>query len=67
MARAHVGKEVRWLRMGAGVLCMVCGLILLKKALPGSLVTISGCITFLTGLVRWSPLRAMTARTIRSS
>lgn len=30
MARANVGKGERWVRMCAGVLCMVCGLVLLK-------------------------------------
>lgn len=65
MARVNVGKGERWWRMCAGVLCMGCGLVFLKGTLPGHLVAISGCFTFLTGLVRWSPLWAMTARTVQ--
>ena len=65
MARANVGKGDRWSQMYAGLLCLVCGLVFLKGTLPGALVGISGCITFLTGLVRWSPLWAMTAQTVQ--
>ena len=65
MARVNVGKGERWLRMCAGVLCMVCGLFFLKGTLPGYLLAISGGLTFLTVLVRWSPLRAMTARMVQ--
>ena len=54
--KSDVGKGERRLRMGADVLCMVCGLVFLKRTQPGYLVAISGCIPFLTGLVRWSPL-----------
>ncbi len=65
MIRANVGEGERWLRLCAGIFCMVCGLVFLKGTLPGYLVAISGCITFFTGLVRWSPVRAVTARTVQ--
>ncbi len=64
--RTNVGKGERWLRMCAGLLCMVCGLVFLKGTLPGYLITISGCITFLTGAVRWSPLWAIPGRALQS-
>ena len=63
--RVNVGKEERWLRMCAGLLCMACGFVFLKETLPGYLIAISGCVTYFTGVVRWSTLWAMTGRTIQ--
>ena len=63
--KSERGTRERWLRMCVGVLCMVCSLFFLNGTLPGYLVAISGCITFLTCLVQWSPLWAMPARTVQ--
>ena len=65
MVKANVGRGERWVRMCAGLLCMVRGLVFLRGTLPGYLVSIVGCITFLIGLVRWCLFRAMSGRALQ--
>ena len=62
--RMNVGSRERWFRICGGVLMMACGLFGLRGMLIGYLVAASGCITLLTGLVRWCPMCAVGGRTV---
>ena len=58
----NVGSGERWLRLCAGVLMIVCGLVFLRGTVLGYIVAGAGCITFCTGLLRWCPVCAIGGR-----